>query len=166
MNVLTPIQGGGTNGTPDYLWWCPGCGCGHGIWVSPGQKLRWDWNGSLECPTFSPSVLVRGSDFTAKGRQDYEAWAAAGYPKREGQFESAPTVCHTFVRDGVMTSALASSGQRGLLGATPRRAGILATGPRRPRAVTRRTRLAHGCPACLTASQRPWSRRAWSSKRW
>lgn len=74
MNVLTPIETGGTNGVPNYLWWCPGCEYAHGIWVTPqGDKPRWDWNGSLEKPTFSPSVLCQGT---------YR--------------------CHTFVRGGVI----------------------------------------------------------------
>lgn len=39
---------------------------------------------------------------TAKGEQDYEAWAASGYPKNpEGfQFDTQPYVCHSFVTDG------------------------------------------------------------------
>ena len=72
-NVLKPVQGGGTNGIPDYLWWCPGCECCHGLWVSPGHKVRWSWNGSLDKPTCSPSFLCRGQ-----------------------------YTCHTFVRDGVI----------------------------------------------------------------
>jgi hypothetical protein len=36
---------------------CPGCGCGHLFRVEPA-KDPWAWNGSLEKPTFSPSMLV------------------------------------------------------------------------------------------------------------
>ena len=35
-----------------YVFHCPGCGYGHGFHVP-----RWTWNGSLEAPTFSPSLL-------------------------------------------------------------------------------------------------------------
>jgi hypothetical protein len=35
---------------------CPGCMCGHGIEVP-----YWSWNGSLDKPTFTPSLLVNGS---------------------------------------------------------------------------------------------------------
>ena len=59
-------------------WYCPGCGEAHLIPIS-GNK-GWAWDGSLDRPTISPSVLVRwtkGSDHT-------------------------PVVCHSFVRAGVV----------------------------------------------------------------
>lgn len=39
---------------------CPGCECSHGVSVEPTERPRpiWDWNKSLESPTFRPSVLV------------------------------------------------------------------------------------------------------------
>jgi hypothetical protein len=79
--------------------WCPGCDEMHVIVAAPG---RWTFDGNVDAPTFSPSILVRGWDFTEKGRADYEAWCAAGHPKREGApgFDSRPTVCHCFVRAG------------------------------------------------------------------
>lgn len=52
---------------------CPGCGSAHR--VIPG---RWTWNGSLELPTFSPSVLVTWT------------YGDSHEPRR----------CHSFVRDG------------------------------------------------------------------
>ena len=57
--------------------WCPGCDSAHGPNVSPG---RWTFNGDLEKPTFSPSLLV-----TYSGGD-----ASAGLP----------AVCHSFVTDG------------------------------------------------------------------
>ena len=32
---------------------CPGCGYGH-----PFDTKRWQWNGSMDRPTFTPSLLV------------------------------------------------------------------------------------------------------------
>lgn len=55
-----------------YLFRCPGCGKPHAF------DGRWTWNGSVEAPTFSPSLLVR--------------W-------NEGP-ESREHVCHSFVTDG------------------------------------------------------------------
>jgi hypothetical protein len=47
-------------GTQDGERWiafhCPGCEGGHAIPVT-GQRA-WGWNGSLESPTFTPSILV------------------------------------------------------------------------------------------------------------
>jgi Family of unknown function (DUF6527) len=36
-----------------YSFHCPGCGYGHAFEVP-----RWNWNGSLDKPTFTPSLLV------------------------------------------------------------------------------------------------------------
>jgi hypothetical protein len=47
---------------------CPGCGYAHHV------DDRWQWNGSLTKPTFSPSVLTNGHDPAHR--------------------------CHSFVRDG------------------------------------------------------------------
>ncbi len=35
---------------------CPGCKCWHGVRVGGEGQPRWLWNGSLESPTFSPSI--------------------------------------------------------------------------------------------------------------
>lgn len=39
-----------------YLIECPACGCGHKF------DSRWTFNGSLELPTFTPSMMVNASD--------------------------------------------------------------------------------------------------------
>lgn len=41
-------------------WHCPGCEGGHGVPIQ-GQQA-WGWNGSLERPTLTPSVLVYAHD--------------------------------------------------------------------------------------------------------
>lgn len=46
--------------------WCPGCDCAHGM------NTRWSFDGNMERPTFSPSVLAR----------------------------TGGKVCHSFIRDG------------------------------------------------------------------
>lgn len=53
-----------------WLFRCPGCDEWHGV------DDTWEFNGDMEAPTFSPSVLVMPSD--------------NGYIKR----------CHSFVRSG------------------------------------------------------------------
>ncbi len=54
---------------------CPGCGYSHGVTVkgSVRQGPEWGWNGSMDKPTFTPSLNVNG-----------------GYGRR----------CHSFVKDG------------------------------------------------------------------
>ncbi|MBW9336183.1 ammonia monooxygenase [Herbaspirillum sp. RU 5E] len=89
-------------GAPGYLtFWCPGCDGPHTIKHDGPPGPNWTWNGSAEQPTFSPSVLVTGREFTEKGRADYQAWYDAGCPDAGGrQFESADTCCHSFVTSG------------------------------------------------------------------
>lgn len=49
----------GRTGERLYLW-CPGCDGLHAVEVTEPAK-RWDWNGNLDAPTISPSILVHGS---------------------------------------------------------------------------------------------------------
>lgn len=63
------------NDEPDYMFYCPGCKCHHGVWttISNGNKAIWSFNNDIDKPTFSPSILVR---------------------------HSLNTVCHSFIKDG------------------------------------------------------------------
>lgn len=82
------------------IFMCPGCGKRHMIKHGVGEPPRWVWNGNAEKPTFSPSILVKGSELTDKGWRDYDNWCEAGHPKRSEPFDSTPTICHSFVTDG------------------------------------------------------------------
>lgn len=67
--------------------WCPGCEDSHGI-----NTNTWTWNGDLERPTFTPSVLVSGVQ-----------WGPADdffKPTHRGISPGGATVCHSFVTDG------------------------------------------------------------------
>lgn len=72
------------------MFYCPGCKCHHGPRVESVNP--WQWNGSLESPTFSPSILVRG---TVSPTDNEIARILAGE-----DIEPKPLVCHSFVRDG------------------------------------------------------------------
>ena len=64
-----------------YTFQCPGCRLSHGVWVKPHQNEKgasWTFNGDLEAPTFSPSILTR-----------------VGF---DG--DRADLVCHSYVRQG------------------------------------------------------------------
>lgn len=69
-----------------YMFDCPGCGEMHAIPVRHTDERiknrgtdepKWGFNGSLERPTFTPSLLVQGYDG-----------------------DTIVRVCHSFVRDG------------------------------------------------------------------
>lgn len=68
---------------------CPGCQENHGPVVQPP---RWGWNGSLERPTFTPSILVRG---TRRITDDERDRILAGE-----QVQIPEVVCHSYVTDG------------------------------------------------------------------
>jgi len=55
--------------TSQYWFWCPGCEYSHAFTVPP-----WKFNGDLQKPTFTPSLLCNAS-----------------YPQSR---------CHSFVREG------------------------------------------------------------------
>jgi hypothetical protein len=80
---------------------CPGCGSGHVLSVDVNASPHWTFNWDLEKPTFAPSILTNGTQFTEKGWQEYRDWEKSGYPDRKGQlFDSEATVCHAFVTAG------------------------------------------------------------------
>lgn len=65
------------NSPGEYHFNCPGCKMVHKVYLTkrPDEPV-WSWNGSVDKPTISPSILVR--------------WNYA-----EKKF-----VCHSFIRDG------------------------------------------------------------------
>lgn len=66
---------------------CPGCGYAHAINIKEGiGRPVWGFNGNVDFPTFTPSVLVR------TGRA-----VDPTFIPEEGD---PPEVCHTFVTDG------------------------------------------------------------------
>ena len=64
----------GPRGGRLYSFHCPGCNYSHPFEVDAPGGAGWEFNGSLEKPTFRPSLLVFGHD-----------------PERR---------CHSFVTDG------------------------------------------------------------------
>ena len=75
---------------------CPGCEKEHEIFVAPG---RWAWNGNLERPTFSPSVLCISGHYV-DARPSAKCWCtyAQEHPDEVVYFRCGR--CHSFVTDG------------------------------------------------------------------
>jgi hypothetical protein len=61
--------------------WCPGCESMHFINIdAPNpQRDRWEFNGDIDCPTFSPSINI-------------------SYPDPDGEFPDER--CHYFITAG------------------------------------------------------------------
>lgn len=77
------------------MFFCPGCQEHHGVWTEKSNELtgaKWHWNGSLDKPTFSPSILVRG---TVPITDEQRTRIMAGE-----RIEPTARVCHSFVREG------------------------------------------------------------------
>lgn len=71
---------------------CPGCGHTHGPRVSGGGGPVWGWNGDVDRPTFTPSIMVRGKRQLTD--DEYRRLVA-------GQVVDVPDMtCHSFVTDG------------------------------------------------------------------
>ena len=81
------------------MFWCPGCEYpdedgepqegAHMLPVNSAVKTpQWTWNGSLEAPTLSPSILTR---------QEHKRRRVDGVSTDVGLF-----VCHSFMVDGQM----------------------------------------------------------------
>lgn len=77
MSILRKCERTPASGdAPDLMFFCPGCQCGHGVWTTHSNGITgaiWNWNGSMDKPTFNPSLKVS---------------------------HGAGVVCHSFVRDG------------------------------------------------------------------
>lgn len=72
----------------------------HSIGIGPGSPgPRWSWNGSLEQPTFSPSIFVKTVRINGANREAYDA---LGRDQIMGSIEDPRFRwwCHSFVNDG------------------------------------------------------------------
>lgn len=78
------------------LFWCPGCHQVHRIQHGAGPGPRWGWNGDVEKPTFTPSVLLTHDVWTPPVTpENYAIWKAAPWVQTKVHH-----VCHSFVTDG------------------------------------------------------------------
>lgn len=88
------------------IFWCPGCDSSHSVPVErDGDKPSWTWDGSVEAPTFSPSLLIRSGHYVPSG----PAGEACCYCKRNAEKRAAGEevyfecgVCHSFVEAGMI----------------------------------------------------------------
>ncbi len=72
---------------------CPGCGDTHA--VPTNGPNAWGYNGNLERPTLTPSILVRSGHHASAWKQGEACWCTY---KGETSFKCG--VCHSFVVDG------------------------------------------------------------------
>ena len=92
--VLQPVEYS-THGC-DFTFYCPGCQEHHAVWTKKRNDLGaiWSFNGSLEKPTFYPSLLIRGKrPINGEEYQRIMAGEKLNIPDR---------VCHSYIRDGLI----------------------------------------------------------------
>lgn len=82
MSVLMPMVHDDFSPPYGYLFDCPGCKRSHAVYVTEPNPLgaKWSFNGNVDKPTFSPSLLQRIT------------WTDNARPNE---------VCHLFVKDGM-----------------------------------------------------------------
>ena len=79
-------------------WFCPGCKRRHGVTVIPdGNGVCWEFNGSTETPTLSPSILVFPHQRFID--QDLPYGTEPGQLLRDENRMMTPR-CHSFMREG------------------------------------------------------------------
>lgn len=78
MKVLRNLERKPDLPGPDFSFFCPACDCYHVVWVKPPGQTLWTFKGTMERPTFEPSLRITGGP------------------------EGARTVCHFVVTDGVL----------------------------------------------------------------
>lgn len=83
-------SGDGSSGTRLYLW-CPGCDDLHCVEVDP-KNGRWAFDGNLDAPTVSPSILRHGVQ--------WERSSGFFKPTHASVPAGRQIACHSFVRQG------------------------------------------------------------------
>jgi hypothetical protein len=77
------------NGRRALTYWCQGCESLHQVWVKGGPPgSNWGWNGDVDRPTFTPSVLVT-YPANPDADEEFKEWRTA-------------RCCHTFITDGMV----------------------------------------------------------------
>ena len=87
--VIQPFSNMGSDETIGYMFYCPGCEEWHQFRLD-----RWTFNGNIECPTVSPSILVRMTlgdpPITA---ENWDEWKRNPWEQTKKEH-----ICHSFIR--------------------------------------------------------------------
>lgn len=82
------------------IYWCQGCEEIHS--VRTDGSGAWGFDGNLEAPTFSPSVLVTSGHYLDSHQPGQGCWCTynAAHPDKPAPFKCQR--CHTFIRAGMV----------------------------------------------------------------
>ena len=90
-------------------YWCQGCEGLHQVAVGEGDGPRWGYNGNVESPTFTPSVLVTWDEPTnLHNPEKMQLDLAEAQRRREAGEQNVRVpvsgkICHTFITDGIVS---------------------------------------------------------------
>lgn len=87
-------------GSGYYSFICPGCGSEHAIPTKGANP--WGFNGSVDSPTFTPSILVTGGHYVT-GQEGKPCWCTYNTEQiAKGEEPSGFQClrCHSYVTDG------------------------------------------------------------------
>ena len=81
------------------MFFCPGCKMAHRPWRHQIRVIgsnSWGWNGDVDKPTFTPSVLVTyPMGFPPVTSENFDEYKTRPWPQmKKGH------ICHSFVTDG------------------------------------------------------------------
>lgn len=93
MSAGSPVVLRTTSGH-GLIFWCPGCNEPHAIEYGAD---RWTWDGNMEAPTLSPSILVRSGHYAGPNGGCWCQWDEE-HPNDPTKFKCG--VCHSDVRAG------------------------------------------------------------------
>ena len=104
--VLVPDANAESGFSPNgrYSFICPGCGDHHEIPTKTPlyNGACWGFNGNVDNPTFTPSLLVRSGHYVP-GHESDHCWCT--YNKEQVEKGEDPAsftchICHSFITDG------------------------------------------------------------------
>lgn len=80
--------------------WCPGCDEVHAVTTGPHG---WTWDGNVDAPTMSPSILVTGGHYAPNFAAGDNCWCTFNEKRAAAGGEASSFKCHrchSFVRAG------------------------------------------------------------------
>lgn len=75
-----------------YTLICPGCGGRHALQVTAPSGPNWGFNGDVDRPTFTPSLMVQGTHWPTDEELNRLKAGEKVEPRR--------WVCHSYITDG------------------------------------------------------------------
>jgi hypothetical protein len=107
MATLTPTTTNNGTIVIGYMFLCPGCDEVHIIYTNrdwcneqPSGRPCWGFNGDVNRPTFSPSLLCQGLMYPSGNKFPNEEEINRMRAGENLRPLMKPYVCHSFIRDG------------------------------------------------------------------